>query len=276
MQKIALMVVALLGSVSGGLAAELVEVGNVILPPDSPIYDTDKKRREQSGNLSGLFCPAADWCVVVSDEKRGLHRLDVARGSDKPVVSYAAGLKLEWPSEEFFGAHGIDEKPKELDLEAVASTDDTVFFIGSHANKRKKGDKNPGSHLIAIASVSDLKSNTELPAKWTSLNKLFKKDGILGDVLDKQLQCGGLNIEGATVAGADLLIGVRIPSRGTDGTNSAAYVVSTPVAGLLNEDFSGAKLHALPTDQPFIGIRAMETVGRRRGSDHRRRGRLRS
>jgi hypothetical protein len=144
---------------------------------------------------------------------------------------------------------------------SIANKGDVVFFVGSHANKRESGEKNPASHLVAIASIADLKAKSQVPAQWASLDKLFKGGNLLGEVLYKQLQCGGLNIEGATILGEDLLIGIRSPSRGTDGANSAAYVISTPLAGLLDEDFSGARLHALPTDRAFIGIRAMETVG---------------
>lgn len=238
----------------------VVEVGKIDVPNIGP-YNSERKRFKQSHNMSGLFCPASDWCLVVSDEKRGFHRLKVSRDHDNmPGVSHGSIFDLELPSAEFLEKHAIVEV-EELDLEAIANKGDVVFFVGSHANKRESGEKNPASHLVAIASIADLKAKSQVPAQWASLDKLFKGGNLLGEVLYKQLQCGGLNIEGATILGGDLLIGIRSPSRGTDGANSAAYVISTPLAGLLDEDFSGARLHALPTDRAFIGIRAMETVG---------------
>ncbi|MBS3648432.1 DUF3616 domain-containing protein [Pseudaminobacter sp. 19-2017] len=250
----------LCGAPFHSIAAELKEVGTIVLPHDSATYDSKKKRFEQSHNLSGMFCPAPDWCIVVSDERRGIHRLNVTRGAEsRPQVTFGTSLKLEWPSKKFLKAHGLDDKPRELDLEAIASTGDTLLFLGSHGNKRMSGKINPGSHLVAIASVSDLKSKDVVPAKWASLDKLFRRD-LIGEVLNKPLQCGGLNIEGATVLGDRLLIGIRIPTK-ADGPSPATLVVSTPYAGLLKEDFSEAKPHPLPTQQSLIGIRAMETVG---------------
>jgi hypothetical protein len=224
-----------------------------------PPYDKPKKSFEQSHNMSGMFCPDAKWCLVVSDELKGLHRLKVNRSGDLPVVSYDAALTLDAPSQQFLASHGMAKAEfKELDLEAVASTADKVIFIGSHANKRNSGEANPTAHLVAIVEIDALKSNTTAAAQWTSLDALFRGQPVLSDALYKQLQCGGINIEGATVFGNDLLIGLRSPTHRIDGS---AYVISTPVEGLGKEDFTGAKLHVLPASAPFIGIRSMETVG---------------
>jgi hypothetical protein len=154
-----------------------------------------------------------------------------------------------------------DAEFKELDLEAIASAGDKVIFVGSHANKRNSGETNPTSHLVAIADTAALKASATAPAQWASLDKLFRNDGMFPNALYKQLQCGGINIEGATVFEGNLLIGLRSPGRGTDGSTPGAFVISTPVDGLAGEDFSQATLRILPTEAPFIGIRAMETVG---------------
>ena len=242
-------------------AAELSVVGTIKVPA-SDLYSGDDAE-DQAVNMSGMVCPAPDWCLVASDEARGVHRLKVKRGADgRPTdVLFDAALDLGAPPEAFRTAHGLTGKLKEFDLEAVASTGDQVFFFGSHAYKRKKGEPNPGSHLVAIASVADLKDNTEVPATWVSLDALFRSDPVLDKVRDKQLQCGGLNIEGATIQDGQVLIGFRIPALGTEGAKPAAYVVSTPLAGFAREDFTGAMPHELGTDTPFIGIRSLETVG---------------
>jgi hypothetical protein len=251
MWKIGLLFATLLAW-TPGLAdeASLDEVGTIKVPKEKPYKDAEDNF-DQSHNMSGLFCET-DWCLMVSDEKLGLHRLKIKRDHDgNPKVSHASIFALDLPSD-----------VKELDLEAIAAKDDKVIFVGSHANKRGSGKPNPSSHLVAVASIADLKSKTKVPAEWVSLDKLFgKHENILGKVLYKKLQCGGLNIEGATVVGGELLIGLRSPTRGADGVNPAAYVVSTPLDKLLDEDFSGSKVHVLPTGRPFIGIRAMETVG---------------
>ncbi|MEQ1953877.1 DUF3616 domain-containing protein [Mesorhizobium yinganensis] len=245
------------------MGVELKEVCIITVPNDPPYHDGNDAI-EQSHNMSGLIFLDPDWCVMVADEKRGVHRLRVVRDAKGiPHFLYDAALDLVLPSETFLQNHGIgveDIDKLELDLEAVARNGDDILFVGSHANKRKRGQVNPASHLVAIASVSDLRSKSEVPARWASLDGLFGAINVLRDRLNKQLQCGGLNIEGATVFGKNLLIGLRSPTHGTDGNDSGAYVISTSVEKLVDEDFYGATLHVLPTDRPFIGIRSMETV----------------
>jgi hypothetical protein len=247
---------------NGSLLAttQAIEVGRIDVPSTKNSKDEDK---DQEVNISALFCPAPDWCVLVSDELRGFHRLKVSRDQNNmPNVSHEVALEFDLPDKEFLKSHGINGGIQELDLEAIAATPERAYFFGSHANKRKRGTVNPASHLVAIAKIEDLETKAKVPAQWTSLDKLFDDEkGVLPRVLNKQLQCGGLNIEGATILGENLLIGIRTPSRGTDGSNPAAYIISTPLNGLLKQNFLGARLHALPTDQPFIGIRALETVG---------------
>ncbi|MFI0845016.1 hypothetical protein [Mesorhizobium sp. IMUNJ 23232] len=262
MQNSGLLLCALLGVVPlQSVAAELTDVGTVTVPKVAP-YDRDDDAFDQSHNLSGLFCPAADWCLTVADEKRGFHRLKVARGADNwPTVSYDSSLDLGEPSKNFIKAHKLKGKLKEFDLEAIASSGDKVIFIGSHANKRNSGNFNSGSHLVAIADVAALKNDNTVAAEWASLDELFNQTDMFPNALGKELQCGGLNVEGATVLGEDLLVGLRSPSRIEGGSEPAAVVISTPLDGVLKEDFSDAKLHILPTGSPFIGIRAMETVG---------------
>lgn len=240
--------------------SELVAVGTVEIARLPP-YENAEVNFNQSHNLSGIFCPGPDWCVVVSDELKGFHRLSVNRHGELPAVSHDAALSLVLPPSDFLDARGIAADPKELDLEAIANTNDKVIFVGSHANKRKSGKPNPASHLVAVVDTQSLQGDAPVAAQWASLDKLFRRPDMFPDALYAQLQCGGINVEGATVFGDELLIGLRSPTQGTDGTNPAAYVISTPFEGLLREDFSGAKRHVLPTESPFIGIRSMETVG---------------
>lgn len=248
-----------LGLVSAASATELASAGAIAVTQVAP-YDTPKKARKQGRNMSGLLCPAADWCLLVSDELLGMHRLKVDRSAGRPTVSYDVAVALEPPPPELLASVGVGAL-EELDLEAVAADGSQAIFIGSHANKRNKGTANPASHLIALVELDALGGSTAVPAKWTSLNGLFQRQGMFPDSLDRALQCRGINIEGATILDGRLLIGLRSPSRDPDGNGAGAYVISTPVAGLPEQDFSDARLHELSLDSPFIGIRAMETVG---------------
>jgi hypothetical protein len=261
MWKIASSMAALLGLTPGATGSEPAVVGTIDVAKVPP-YDKPKKNFGQSHNMSGLFCPGPDWCVMVSDELKGIHRLKVDRSGDLPAVSYDVALTLDPPSPAFLGGHGMaGNEMKELDLEAIASAGNKVIFVGSHANKRNSGEPNPTAHLVAIADLDALKANAAVAAEWTSLDGLFRRADMFPDALYRQLQCGGINIEGATVFEGDLLIGLRSPTRGTKGFDPGAYVVSTPLAGLVEEDFSEARLHVLATEAPFIGIRAMATIG---------------
>ena len=240
-------------------------------------YDYDTEEISSKATiLSGLFCPAADWCVVVSDEKTRFSPAEGRPRSDNAGRvarrDLRSGIAIRGVSR---GARYRRRSLKELDLEAVASTDDKVFFIGSHANKRKSGEKNPG-----LASGCDrIDRRPEVEDRGAGgmgePRQAVQGTAFLATCWTSSCSAAVSTSRAQPFWATDLLIGMRSPSRGTDGTNSAAYVISTPLAGFLDEDFSGAKLHALPTDRPFIGIRAMETVGKRRRCDHRRRGRLR-
>lgn len=250
---------AMFSLLSGAHAADLRIVGTIDVARVGA-FERPKKSFEQSHNMSGIFCPEADWCLVVSDELKGLHRLKVDRTGELPLLSYDTALTFDPPAQEFLTNHGMAGADfKELDLEAIAGDSDNVIFLGSHANKRNSGEDNPTAHLVAIASTAALKTGATATPQWTSLDKLFQKEGMFPDALYKQLQCGGVNIEGATVFDGNLLIGLRSPTRGTDAPG--AFVISTPLDGLATEDFSKATLRILPTEAPFIGIRAMETVG---------------
>jgi hypothetical protein len=202
--------------------------------------------------MSGLFCPAADWCLMVSDELRGIHRLSISRdANNNPSVRFEKALEFVPAAGDF----------KEYDLEAIAHAGDAVFFFGSHANQRKNGKVNPGAHFVAIAKLTDLRSRKRVPVFWSSLDKLFARFDTLKGALNRQLQCGGLNLEGTAIIGSTLFVGLRSPTHGNDGKTPGAYVVSAPLSGLMTQDYAGARLHILPTDAPFIGIRDMERVG---------------
>ena len=51
--------------------------------------------------MSGIFCPEADWCLVVSDELKGLHRLKVDRTGELPQLSYDTALTFDPPGQDF-------------------------------------------------------------------------------------------------------------------------------------------------------------------------------
>jgi hypothetical protein len=203
---------------------------------------------------------------MVADEKKGVHRLRVDRSRTPPRLTYDKPLSLDPPTKQFLRDHGLEKSDlKELDLEAIAETGEKgalkgkVIFVGSHANKRNTGEPNPGAHLIAISDTQTLRSQTQtkIPVEWASLDKLFQM--FFAGALYQKLQRGGINVEGATVYDDKLWIGLRSPTRLT--AKPAAYVLSTPLKGLLKEDFSDAKRYVLPTSEPMIGIRSMETVG---------------
>jgi hypothetical protein len=237
---------------------DLVTAGKIAVARIAP-YEDDKSNFDQSHNMSGIACPGqGDWCLMVADELKGLHRFKVDRQGRAPKVSYDRALRLAPPPDAFLKRHGFRKKDlDELDLEAIAEAGDKMILVGSHANKRNTGEINRGAHLVAVADKEELRTRASVRAEWASLDGLFEI--MFPSALYQKLQRAGLNIEGATVFKKRLLIGLRSPTRRNG--KPGAYVVSTPLEGLLSEDFSRARRHVLPTGDPMIGIRSMETVG---------------
>ncbi|APH73275.1 DUF3616 domain-containing protein [Aquibium oceanicum] len=244
---------------AGASASELIDAGEVEVPYEPP-YKKKKANFEQRTNISGMFCPHANWCVAVANELRGVHRFRIVRdGENLPTLVHDAAIDIGEPPPEFLEEHGLSGALDEFDLEAVAGNDDVVLLVGSHARKRKKGIYNSGSHLVGILATSDLEKDVQVNARWVTLDALLKREDMAGGAFDKQLQCGGLNIEAATIFGDRLLIGLRSP-HGTYEQLHGVLVISTELSGLENENFTNARKHLLATGQPFIGIRALETV----------------
>jgi hypothetical protein len=243
-------------------------VAGTIRVPKQPPFAEDDADFEQSHNMSGLFCPnAAGWGLMVADELQGFHRLRVDRNGKTPKVLHDAALTLELPSQDFLRSRRLtSDDLQELDLEGIAAVggkgplSGKVIFIGSHANTRNSGKPNAGAHLIAVADVEVLRKSKKkpVPARWASLDPLLRR--FFAWALYSELQCNGINIEGATVFERRLLIGLRSPTE--TGRQRGAYVLSTPLDGLMDEDFSKAELHIVPMSAPSIGIRSMERVGR--------------
>ena len=176
---------AMFGLLSGVHAADLAVVGTIDVAKVGA-FKKPKKSFEQSHNMSGMFCPDADWCLVVSDELQGLHRLKVDRTGELPLLSYDTALTFDPPGQEFLTGHGMAGTDfEELDLEAIASDGDSVIFLGSHANKRNSGATNPTAHLVAIANTAALKTSATATPQWASLDKLFQKEGMFPDALYK-------------------------------------------------------------------------------------------
>src|SRR5262245_40212006 len=117
---IAAVAVVLVRSEAAG--ADLDSVGTIKVK-ETAIYDSNKKRLKQSRNMSGLLCPASDWCLLVSDEKIGIHRLKVDREGGAPTVSYDTAISLQKPKQELLDALHVEDFD-EVDLEAVAGVGD--------------------------------------------------------------------------------------------------------------------------------------------------------
>lgn len=185
--------------------------------------------RKVASDISGLACgPERDGrrgCVVVVDEKRRVHFLTL-RGTTFTLE----GDMVVLDEDEIDPTTGeVLFENDEADLEAVARDGDVYWLFGSHSTKRKKGKPGepcalqPGRrHLYRFA----VDPKTERPSFATGsktaakevrridrLPEVLRRLPELAGVVDATACAGegGLDIEGGTVRGGRMTIGLRGP-----------------------------------------------------------------
>jgi hypothetical protein len=178
------------------------------------------KKGDDSENMSGIACSTdagfPRTCIVIDDELQAAQVVILRDGT------IAAGEPRMIPL--------IDDrhngKPVELDGEGVAYADGHFYVIGSHGRPRRKMEEDPDREEARIAAAFTAASKlirlkldaasgaiTPDPAgPSTALAKLIAEERLFDAHRDRELEMGGVTIEGVAVTGGRLFAGFRGPT----------------------------------------------------------------
>jgi hypothetical protein len=220
------------------------------------------KDGDKSENVSGIACTTFSAlprsCLVIDDEMQAAQFVTVDEGELR------AGDTTRRLIDDRF-----DDKPLELDGEAVAYADGWFYVIGSHGHPRDKHHRlDPirdrakiAARIAASSQVIRLRVGapdrvplTRDDVSWiersAALRSLIAANDILKDYMDRRLDENGLTIEGLAVLDGRMFVGFRGPIL-DDGTTP---VLSLRTAALFEGGHTDARLHHLSLG-PSLGVR---------------------
>lgn len=219
-----------------------------------------------------------DTLFVAADEHCGIDRLtfDGERWTGHETFGLADLLPLALPEEE-------------ADLEGLAAENGWLWAVGSHARTRRKPEKEEGER-IDLDKLADLKDTrprcllarlplVETESGWrpvardgkrragmlkqtkhgNKLMKALKKDPLIGPFTRIPAKEGGLDVEGLTVCGNRIALGLRGPTIGRHAV-LLEFEVSADDDGRLRLD---SEPHKRLLSMEGLGIRDLK----RRGDD---------
>lgn len=188
------------------------------------------KKGKETKDLSGIACATATGfprtCVIIDDELQAAQVVTLTDGAID-----AGGRRLIPLIDDTF-----DGKPVELDGEGVAFADGWFYVIGSHG--RPRSDKPPPEIKAGFKASSKLirfKLNAAATAARdlavsTKLATLIANEPQFVPYRDKELEKGGVTIEGVAVVGDRLYAGFRGPV-----VEKQAIILSAPLGYLFGD-----------------------------------------
>lgn len=192
-----------------------------------------------SSDASTAIALDANYMVVGDDEASVLRVYNRAGGEAVREWSFESSVK---------GAFGNDE----LDLEAGTRIGDTLYFIGSHSNKKSGAEADSREFLFSVSVEGTGKDTTfgtpqvrdgleTLLVNWDSSNAHGKGANYFGFAASSGSgvipeNTFGFSIEGMSVSldGKQLLLGFRAPQSDT-GTREKAVIVPLNLDGLFGD-----------------------------------------
>jgi hypothetical protein len=201
---------------------------------------------ENSLDLSGIAAANATQCLVGSDESYYVQPgvIDPA----KRRIESLRPIALEVSSE---------PRKAEVDIEGVAYCpwEKAYYVVGSHGVGKKKGNFDPDRHSIYRMRVDPEKGTVVKDGiQRTSLLPWLEKTPVLAGHVKAPLQQNGLNIEGLTVSGDRLFLGLRAPNK--DGRG---LVLEADPADLFQGEPRSLKVHEIAIEDGR-GIREIVAV----------------
>jgi hypothetical protein len=221
-----------------------------------------KKVDWEARDISGIACidpPGSTTlrCLVVNDENHSAQFVTIS--GRKIVVGSQIRLVGNEPDTATVGVKPEVSCPGgkgefgEFDGEGVAYSEGHFYVVGSHACSRKKGKFRLSSFLLARIPVNQdgrVVGNVQTTYR---LSDVLRQAREVGSYFGKGISANGVNVEGLSVVGDRLMVGLRAPSQ--DGK---AYLVTTSVAALFAPGHgtkkAPSKVIALPLGKP-LGVR---------------------
>ena len=211
---------------------------------------------KKAKDVSGIACDRSSGfprlCLVADDETQGAQIVVLKDGE------LVAGDFIKLTDAQYSG------KPLELDAEGVAYDGGSFYVIGSHGRSRhhtdpKKEAKNNARadatrqifRITLDASGVDMKKGKLVSQptirRSTDLTAILKGQSDLLPAIDKELDEGGLTIEGVAVRNGRLFVGMRSPVLGTD-----AAVLSVPLSAVFDGQSAPSSLHRLALENDSL------------------------
>lgn len=199
--------------------------------------DLAGKGGKASKDMSGIACATDNGfprtCVMIDDELQSAQIVTLTDGT------IAAGKLVPLIDDR------LDGDPVELDGEGIAFADGYFYVIGSHG--RPRSDKPPAeidaglkaSSKLARFKVSD-GSGSEV-AISTKLAALVAAEPLFDKYRDKELEKGGITIEGIAIRGETLYAGFRGPTVGKDKRH--AVIMTAALAHFFDDAPANAEFH---------------------------------
>ena len=165
----------------------------------------------------------ANTLIVANDETNVLYSYDISGGY--PVSSVDLNKMLPLKTD------------REIDIEAMASFGDRLYWIGSHG-QNKNGKDRPNRHMLFATNIPHRNlDNLEITDGPYDLTGALKNAPVLHKYFSKKIwkrapKKGGINIEGIVFdAKGDLLVGLRSPLSQKKGLLGNALVVTLAPLG---------------------------------------------
>ena len=215
------------------------------------------KRDRVAEDLSGIACTTDSGfprtCLIVDDEQQAAQ---VATLTDGAIT---AGALVPLIDDKF------DGKPVELDGEGVAFADNFFYVVGSHGRPRHdkaaidqaRESARVAAGLAASSKLVRLKSDSatgaiapESAMQSSALAKLIAAEALFAPSAGKELEDGGVTVEGIAVVGQRLFAGFRGPVI----DDKSAVILSAALGHFFEGQAANATLHLLPLG-PGRGVR---------------------
>ena len=198
----------------------------------------------KSVDVSGIACVEPDGfprsCLVIDDNLQDAQFVTLRDGE------LVAGKSIQLINDTFKRKKRRPE-PLELDGEGVAFSDGFFYVIGSHGQPRrtqKKSEAEIAAQKSARSQVVRFRASegaNATPERTAALGKIIAGEPALAAAADRELEDGGITIEGMAIRGGQLYAGFRGPV-----VDERAIVLSVPVEGLFDGRTPAHKLFRLP------------------------------